>query len=98
MSERKGPSPGGPHLDEPFRPSPSVVVESRRVVRIEILGNSTLDVARVDDGPEGPTLILSYGFTGGAERFKRPDHYGTPIRLPAWMLPHLVAALQALEG
>lgn len=70
-------------------PTPTTRTETHTVVDIEIPGGSTLRISRVEDGPEGPTLILAHGFGGGNEPFRRPDWCGTPIRLPAAVLPQL---------
>lgn len=71
--------------------------ELHRIVDVEVRGNSTLRVALVEETPEGPTLVLSHGFGGGDEPFRRPDWCGTPIRLPASVLPALRQALEALD-
>lgn len=77
--------------------TPTTRTETHTVVDIPITGGSTLRVAHVEDGPGGPTLVLSHGFGGGEEPFRRPDWCGTPIRLPASALPALRDALEALE-
>lgn len=59
-------------------------------------GNSTLRLALVDDGAAGRVVILSHGF-GEGSGFHRPAFCGTPVRLPASILPELRAALAALE-
>lgn len=71
--------------------------ELHRIVDVEVHGNSTLRVAFVEDTPEGPTIVLSHGFGGGDEPFRRPGWCGAPIRLPASTLPQLRAALEALS-
>lgn len=76
--------------------TPHVRTESSRVVDIAVPGSSTLRLALVTDGSAGPTLVVSQGFGGGAEPFRRPDYCGPPIRLPPSVLPDLVEALGAL--
>ena len=75
--------------------SPKARQLEHRVVDVSF-GSSTLRVALVDDGPAGRGLVISHGFGGGDEPFRRPDYCGTPITVPASALPDLRDALEAL--
>jgi hypothetical protein len=68
-----------------------------RVVNVATYGNATLRIALVDDGPAGRVLIISHGFGGGDEPFRRPDYCGPPIQVPASVLPELLVALEELK-
>lgn len=70
----------------------NVRTDVHRSVHVDTGGGTTLKVTRTEDA-----LILSHGFGGGEEPFRRPDWCGTPIRLPASVLPELLQALKALE-
>lgn len=59
-------------------------------------GTQTLRLAVVDDGEAGKVLILSRFGVGDA--YHRPGYCGTPLRLPAAIVPELRAALERLEG
>ena len=78
--------------------APQPRTETHRVVDLPTSGSSTLRLALVEDGDAGDVLILSHGFGGGDEPFRRPEWCGSPIRLPAAVLPELRRALEALEG
>lgn len=70
--------------------------ETHRVVDVPVAPSSTLRVAMVTDGDAGKALVLSHGFGGGAEPFRRPNWCGPPIRLPVEVLPALRRALDVL--
>lgn len=70
---------------------------THRVVDIEVPGASTLRLALARDGQAGEVLVISHGFGGGGEAFRRPDWCGLPITVPASILPELRQALAALD-
>ena len=70
--------------------------ETHMVRDIATGGNATLRLALVEDGEAGLVLIASHGF-GTGDAFHRPAYCGSPLRLPATVLPALRAALEELE-
>lgn len=66
--------------------------ETHRSVTMDTGGGTTLKVTRTEDA-----VVLAHGLGGDGEAFRRPDWCGTPIRLPASVLPQLRDALEALE-
>lgn len=72
--------------------------QTPKLVDLPTGGTSTLRLAVVEDGDGGRVLIASHGY-GIGEAFHRPAFCGPPLRLPASVLPQLVAALEELaEG
>lgn len=71
--------------------------ETHRVVDVEIPGGSCLRVALAEDGDAGDVLVISHGFGGGDQPFRRPDYCDPPIRVPASALPEIRLALEALS-
>lgn len=70
---------------------------SPRVFDVATGTTSTLRVALIEGGEEGPTLVLAHGFGRGQE-FHRPGHCTQPLVLPPSALGDLRAALDGLEG
>lgn len=77
---------------------PDVRTEVHRVADVPTSGASTLRLAFVPDVDDGDVLVISHGFGGAGEPFRRPGWCGSPIRIPASAIPGLVAALEELRG
>ena len=74
----------------------NVRTEAHRSVDLPTGPGTELRITLAGEGEES-TLHLAHGYGAPGKPFRRPPHCGTPINLPASIIPVLREALEALE-